>query len=637
MVSLSNERLLQIAVAHGFLSTDHADKLQADANQLNLPVEALAIKSGLLKAWQIEAARALSTPNDVAPGYAIKSVLGRGGFGSVYLATQNNMSRDVALKTIPLQVANSSSVRRFEREAKIVGRLRHPHIVAAYDFGFHRERMFLSLELVDGKDLTKVLRRVVKFDELTTWHILRQTVSALAYAAENGVTHRDIKPSNLLVTYPPIGYSLPSHVPFVKVSDFGLACFTETRRDDGITLENSGLGTPSYVAPEQLRGEDVDVRADIYSMGATAFHLLNGKPPYAFKSAIETAREKLAGNENWTSTFPDNVPAKSQAIIKKMSAYEVADRFKDHHELLAAIEEVIQDLEHTFDEKTEVFRLNMDLSSDTSIQEAESKSSRVELETKSSGDMRTDFAVIEDSALETTETSIAPEISRWSNLGVVSLLVIFAVVAFCWFVYSPTDEPNTLDLLEPNPIAIVRSFDGLKLDYSKFKLRRGTWSIEQDEEGGKVLAGTNCRVVFPCNHNDGAPIDFFKFSIGVGIKAEMSDTTISARFVEPKSEQLKFVLSAEGIRFATVGDADEKLLNRTFPWKIPPSQTNGYNRITIENQPVGWRIFQDSELIVELSNIGPQATEIEIEVEGQVFFESPEITPLVEYDSISAR
>ena len=305
-----SEKLVELAVVNRFLSRDSAGKLLSESLKLGLPVEAFALKSGVLSPWQIDALRWLCHPEELVPGYRLKNMLGRGGFGSVFRATQTNMDRDVALKTIPLNaVKDSSAARRFEREAKIVGQLRHPHIVAAYDFGFHKDHLFLSLELVEGNDLGNLIRRVKKLDEYTALHVIRQTVTALAYAAEKGITHRDIKPGNLLLTETPIGYSLPKCVPFVKVADFGLACFTETRRDEAITLENSGIGTPSYVAPEQLQGRnDVDVRADIYSLGVTAYKLMTGVAPYDAVPAMAVAKEKLSGNETWLNQMESLSP-----------------------------------------------------------------------------------------------------------------------------------------------------------------------------------------------------------------------------------------------------------------------------------------------------------------------------------------
>ena len=630
MVSLSNEQIVQLAVKHRFLRQDSAERLISEAVKLNLPAEALALKAGILSHWQIQALKTLSTPDDVAPGYRVSELIGRGGFGSVYRATQINMSRDVALKTIPLTSVDSSATRRFEREAKIIGGLRHPHIVAAFDFGYHHDRLFLSLELVEGQDLSKVLNRIGKFDELTTWHIMRQTVSALAYAAEQDVTHRDIKPGNLLATQAPIGFSLPANVPFIKVSDFGLACFSETRHEDGITLENSGLGTPSYVAPEQLMGSDADVRADIYSLGATAYHLLTGAAPYAGLSAMEVAKKKLKENETWPLGLEIGFSKTTFQLVTRMSQTSPSDRFSSHQELLSEIDSAIENLTNLFDHQTKKIDLAT-ISPSVDLDSCEVTASKIHdaiQDTMTSGNFDSDFEIAEGTSAKTGGDDARIEnhrdyrIRSWGITGVLLLLGLGLI-----FLFNPTNSSSSHPLereLQPDYATTVRSFNGLELDPSRYKLKGGAWAVEEDSEGGKVLAGENCKVKFPCLNISRLPFDFFRFSIGVKISPQI-DLFIRVASEVADEHVLTIQVTGKGVQ---VVDEIHQHQGETRAWKIRPEESRGYSKFEIERQPQGWLVFLDSELIGEIEDSRQHVATINVEARGKTLFENPEVTGL---------
>ena len=629
-MSLTGERLLELAVEHSFLARDSADRLQAEASKLSLPVEALAMKAGILAHWQIQALRTLDKPKDVAPGYEVIKLLGRGGFGNVYRAVQLNLSREVALKTIPLTSVESSAARRFEREAKIVGRLRHPHIVAAYDFGYHNDLLYLSLELVEGSDLSKLLKRAHKFDEITSWYIIRQTVTALAYAAEQDVTHRDIKPSNLLVTKPPVGFSMPASVPFVKVSDFGLACFSETRKDDGITLENSGLGTPSYVAPEQLTGdEDVDVRADIYSLGATAFELLTGAAPYESLTPMQVAKQKLSGAETWPHEIDGDFTVDTRQLIGRMSNSDRSERFSDHEELLHAIDNAIANLSKSFESNTQIFDLDSYSNSDTDPQLRNPLT-----ETAVFDDSDSDFELgagiasvskIGSSKIESIAKPKKRLFSKWMLAMSLFLLVALATTVTVSQYWKKNDEPDLTQRWRPDPATTVRSYNGRELDYSKFKLKKGKWEIGADEEGGNVLAGTNCLVLFPCQGDEGKAFETFQFSIGVGLKPDLK-IKLTGQLLGSEQSLVTVNLNQSGVEaLDETGRGNDPI----FPWRVELDEANGYSKIVIERQPEAWLVFLDSELVARIENKYLEPATIGIEVDRSALFEDPEVTELV--------
>ena len=625
----SDAKFLQVALKHGFLDQASVDRLPAVIEQEQWSVELAVMKKGLMSPWQVETVKLLCDPDAVVPGYRVSMLLGRGGFGSVFRATQTAMDREVALKTIPMRnVKGDSTARRFEREAKIVGQLRHPHIVAAYDFGILEDRLFLSLELVEGFDLGVVLKRVGRLDEVTTWHIVRQTVTALAYAAEHDVTHRDIKPGNLLMTKPLLGYALPPGVPMVKVLDFGLACFTESRAQEGITLENAGLGTPSYVAPEQLRGRDVDERSDIYSLGATAFHAITGVAPYANLLPMEVAKEKLSGQENWQGQLGAEVSDVTRELIAKMSATDVDARFSGHTELLVAVDDALERL------AAAGYRSNVAL--DFSAEKSDffvNPNPTMAMGEVSTGD-GDDFDVDSGCSAESLVTSSTENAAQSLRMPLrlvlyacVPLLVIGAIAA--WYYLATTNSASiAAAALQPDRANVVRSFDGLKLDYSKFKLRTGGWSPESDSEGGNVLAGQNCRVVFPSLGNDRSALPYFQFSIGVYTHSDI-DVTFHVDQADQSQSLFQVSLDPQGVQVLRKSGQRLVAVSQRIAWEIEPGKNTGYSQILIARQLHQWTVYRDSDLIGSIDTTDAGPAEIMIVVVGKTIFESPEITPLI--------
>ncbi|MFO0809876.1 MAG: serine/threonine-protein kinase [Gemmataceae bacterium] len=278
-------------------------------------------------------------PGLAVAGYVVESVLGSGAMGVVYRAHQTALDRTVALKTVKLGRADFEfAIGRFFREAKAVARLRHPNIVTAFDCGQQNDVVYYTMELLDGESLDDWLRRGEPIDESFGWHVIRQAAAGLAHAAAAGVVHRDVKPGNLFVTPPPTGYPLPAGVPMVKVTDFGLASVHESAAHD-MRLTSSGMvvGTPLYMAPEQLSGAPADIRADIYALGITAFEMLAGRTPFVATTVWDLLREKAVGIVG----HEERMSPASQALIRDMTAPNATARPKDYSELIARIDAVL--------------------------------------------------------------------------------------------------------------------------------------------------------------------------------------------------------------------------------------------------------------------------------------------------------
>src|SRR5262245_39601746 len=219
--------------------------------------------------------------------YRIVSLLGRGGMGEVYLAEDKRLRRKVALKFLPARFTNDAErVRRFEREAKAASATNHPNILTIYEIGQSEGLRFIATEFVDGM----TLRQAMQNDGLSiaeSLSIAIQVAGALSAAHEAGIIHRDVKPENVMAPRNGI----------VKVLDFGLAKLTETNLpvmdSEAATLQRNStdsgvvMGTPRYMSPEQVRGEKMDARTDIFSLGVMLYEMLTGRAPFSGVTASD--------------------------------------------------------------------------------------------------------------------------------------------------------------------------------------------------------------------------------------------------------------------------------------------------------------------------------------------------------------
>lgn len=262
--------------------------------------------------------------------YKIESLIGEGGVGSVYLATHMQLGRKVAIKVLNPHLVNHPEVReRFRNEAATLSSLQHIHIVTLYDYLEDEKGLFLIMEYVPGQSLDEYIRKTSgPLPEQKTIYFFNQILDGFAYAHSKGIIHRDIKPSNIIITFEAD----------IKILDFGIAKILKEGKMN-LTKTGSKLGTVLYMSPEQVQGQTVDKRTDIYSLGITLFQMLTGCAPYDEYISTEYEIYKKIVNEPLPparSIYPA-VSDKMQAIIDKATAKDPRLRFQSCEEFKDAL------------------------------------------------------------------------------------------------------------------------------------------------------------------------------------------------------------------------------------------------------------------------------------------------------------
>ena len=262
--------------------------------------------------------------------YKIESVLGEGGVGKVYLATHTQLGRKVAIKVLNPALVNEPRVReRFRNEATTLSGLQHLNIVTLYDYFEDEKGLFLILEYAQGKALDEYVKNISgPIPEQKTIYFFNQILDGLAYAHHKGIIHRDVKPSNIIITSDAD----------VKVLDFGIAKILKEGRNN-ITKTGAQLGTVLYMSPEQVKGEPVDLRTDIYSLGVTLFEMLTGRSPYSDKVYTEFEVYQKILNESLPpakSVYPA-ITDHMQNVILKATHKNPNERFQSCAEFKEAL------------------------------------------------------------------------------------------------------------------------------------------------------------------------------------------------------------------------------------------------------------------------------------------------------------
>jgi tRNA A-37 threonylcarbamoyl transferase component Bud32 len=277
--------------------------------------------------------------------FQIEDELGKGGMGVVYRARDTRLGRDVALKVLPSELSRDEERKtRFMQEARAAAGLQHPAIAQIYDVGEGDGGLFIAMELVPGRTV-KALIQERELDALGAIEIAHQVAGGLQKAHEQGIVHRDIKPENVIVT--PDGHA--------KILDFGLAKLVEPKAEapDGIshmetlakTQAGFVVGTLRYMSPEQARGQAVDHRSDIFSLGIVLYEMVTGQLPFSGPTALDTLHAIAFEETRPLTTLRPNLPPSLQRVVTRCLRKRAQDRYPDARELASDLKTVQREIE----------------------------------------------------------------------------------------------------------------------------------------------------------------------------------------------------------------------------------------------------------------------------------------------------
>ena len=262
--------------------------------------------------------------------YRVRERLGQGGMGALFLALDPAIDRLVAIKV--LRVDNPDVRERFQREARLAARLQHPNIVTVYDVGEHDGQPFIAMEYIPGETLAELIRRRAPLDTRQRVEMVIEICSGLSFAHKHGIVHRDIKPANLIV-------SRDSNI--LKILDFGIARAGES----GLTQVGMVIGTPNYMSPEQVRGDAIDHRSDIFAVGLVLYELLVWRQAFEAETQPAVLMKILSDQPAPLAMLDPMVDASVATVVYKALAKNPADRYQDLGAMKADLVRIVQRLE----------------------------------------------------------------------------------------------------------------------------------------------------------------------------------------------------------------------------------------------------------------------------------------------------
>lgn len=261
--------------------------------------------------------------------YEIQQLINKGGMGAVYRAFQPSLGRAVAIKVLPPHPSlDENVVKRFEREAKTVGTLQHPHILSLYDYGRQDNILYLVMAYADGGSLADLMSEGPLPIDLAE-RLVREIASALDYAHRRGIVHRDIKPGNILLDSE--GHAM--------LADFGIV---KSAAESSNLTGTAIIGTPAYMSPEQGKGDVIDGRSDVYSLGVMAFEMLTGKQPFTGETPMKVLLKHISDPIPMILDFNQHLPAAVQRVIRRVLSKDAAQRYNTAGEFASAFSKALQ-------------------------------------------------------------------------------------------------------------------------------------------------------------------------------------------------------------------------------------------------------------------------------------------------------
>jgi serine/threonine-protein kinase len=258
----------------------------------------------------------------MAERYHILKRIGEGGMGRVYLGEHVKMNRQCAIKVMsPALVNDHESAARFAREASNAARIIHPNVAAVFDYGESEGLVYLVMEYVEGEPLARILAREAPLPVERALDLARQIADGLGAAHELGIVHRDLKPDNILISRNKAGKEI------AKVVDFGIAKAIQENAGDALTRTGLVIGTPEFMSPEQLLGDPIDARSDLYAMGCILHLMLTASPPFAAATREQMIKRRLSEEAPHIQHLDPGLPDSLDRIVNRLLARSPADRY----------------------------------------------------------------------------------------------------------------------------------------------------------------------------------------------------------------------------------------------------------------------------------------------------------------------
>lgn len=434
MPTLEDIRLGQLAASQGLCGPEEVEECLAEQREAELegrPVQLgeILISRCFLTRTQLE--RLLSIQQEVVQRvtrigpYDLIRKLGEGGMGTVYQTKDTRTGETVALKVLPRSKARDATfLERFEREVRANFDLDHPNIVRGLDVGNADGYHFLVMEYVRGGDVFEHLSRHGRFSEAEALNLAKQIAAALDHIHGERLVHRDIKPENILLT--PDGTA--------KLADMGLALDDEVHGRSRITKTGTAMGTPYYLSPEQVRGDtEADIRSDIYSLGATVYEMVTGKPPFEGENPAVVMMKHLREQVPSPRDIDRTVSTAFCWLLERMMAKEPAERYADPAELLVDIERVIAG-KTPLGKRPAAGRSSLARPSSTSDADNEEKTSRTGSRNKSRGGHKLKERPGSEKTVadETASKEWHKKMLILGGVAAVALILIFILIRNIW-------------------------------------------------------------------------------------------------------------------------------------------------------------------------------------------------------------
>lgn len=581
------------SVELNLLGLNEAESLRSSIRDNATHISQRVLERGLMSPTDVDIVRCLQSPNDVVPGYEILEMVGRGGMGVVYKARQIDLDRVVALKAIRLDANDATAIARFQREAKSLAQLHHPNIIQALNFGQHHGRHFFAMEFVQGRTCEQAVDPK-GLPSRDVWPIVRQVASGLLHALKHNLIHRDIKPANLILVAPPEGAASDAEV--VKIADFGLAMFAEQASGEmKLTTGGKVLGSPAYMSLQQLGGEPVDFRTDVYSLGASAWHLLYGTPPFDGTSIASLFRQKSQRISTGSRAVPTALPEDQLNLLISMLDPDPSRRPVSYEALIDSIDRL--SVVQTTTERLSVTDLAK--RNDTVVPSAAMAMEMVSTRAMGTLSLMSETVAAPNERLTTVS-------SRGKRRGLIAGVVVLLIsLGIAMAMMRPTRGPRVYtQVIETIPL-----FDGETLSgWDVGGAMLGAWNTVAAPDQSTAIACTASQGVIGRTLPQ---LERPQFSLFVWIQPENDWVDIDFAFDTLNQQDVRgcLRLTAEFSQLGFKFD-DFSELDPIAQIASPPSVHQRYHVIDIERQPEDWYVFVEEKFVgslpIEKVGVGQQ-------------------------------